>query len=65
MAARQFVKIHRPGENFWCEVLEPFGPNAMKCRVSNDVGCPLHPFRIGDVLIVKKDEVLDFISRDP
>lgn len=56
---RTFVKIKRGGENFWCEVLEGFGKDAVRCRVDNDIGDGLHRLSYGDVVIVKKSEVLD------
>lgn len=55
------VKIARHGESFWCEVLEPFGKDAMKCRVDNQTSGP-HGLRFNDRVIVKKSEVRETVT---
>lgn len=57
---RKFIKISRPGDYFWCEVIEPFGAKAYKARVDNELcGTAIHGLEYNDVIIVKKSDVIE------
>ena len=63
---RTFVKTTRPGDSFWSEVIEPFGPNALKVRVDNHLaGTAIHGLKYGDEFILKKSEVIDIRADAP
>jgi hypothetical protein len=62
---RTFVKTSRPGDAFWSEVIESFGPNALKVRVDNDLGgTAIHGLKRDDVLILRKDEITDVMVQE-
>jgi len=63
MSSREFVKTSRPGESFWCEIIETFGHKAYKVRVDNDlIGTHLHGLKRGDIFVVKKSEIIESMT---